>query len=203
MFNIPQTVFIGLIVALVGYFLQNRASRLRRIEETRDREFEECKKIISNIAHAAESRLTASTSLAFDLRYGKHTDESKRKLDESIVHWMVVFSEVKFKLRYYFDINCARDFEMQLHSSLKKVSDVTLRKYHYRDLSREHQNEFEQCAAYAGIARHELAIFLEELTQKTENFEIGKSRSFNDINHGNFEDISRFYLIRRLLNINS
>ena len=53
----PQSVLIGLVVALVGYFLQQRSWRHNKREEVRHREFEACTKIIEDLARALDKRI--------------------------------------------------------------------------------------------------------------------------------------------------
>ncbi|WP_282061668.1 hypothetical protein [Roseobacter litoralis] len=202
---IPQTVMIGLIVAMVGYLLQQRAWRHNLQEEIRQREFEECLKLVDALGRAIDKRLMAISVFQSSVRQGRATGKDKEEYKASVKDWMHNFSSFKSKIHHYFGRGQMLTFENHVHCQLRTVSDIVLRteKYGFSGLSEKHQKEFEHVISDLALARHKGFTFLLELNERIANEEVGRTALYNNIDVGSLDLISRVYLIQRLLGLKS
>lgn len=200
---IPQTIVIGIIVAIIGYYLQQRAWKHKLIEDTRQREFEECLKLIDSLSRAIDKRLMALSSFRREVNKGNVTPEELESYRESVKDWMHEFSSFKSKLFHYYGADKAKDFEMTVHAKLRESSDIILRTYRFgkKGLSSRDRQEFEKVQSLINIARHQSFEFLNELNEGLANGEIGRTAMFNNVEVGHLEMLSRSYLIQRLFGL--
>ena len=202
---IPQTVLIGLVVAIVGYFLQQRSWRHNKKEEVRQREFEACMDIIDSLARAFDKRITATSEFMTQLNRGDVEIDELQSYRASIREWMHEFSSFKSKIYHYFGRDRMLDFENVVHASLREVSDILLRtnRLGKENLSKVHLSEHEACFERLNVARYRAYRFLAELNEMTANEETSRISLYNNVEVGKLDLISRSYLIQRLLGMRS
>ncbi|WP_158569275.1 hypothetical protein [Pseudotabrizicola alkalilacus] len=200
---IPQTVLIGLVVAVVGYFLQQRSWRNSKREEIRQKEFEECIKLIEALARVFDKRIAATSEFLGLVDSDKVKKEDYDKYKSCVFDWMHEFSTFKSKIFHYFGRSKMADFEYVVHDSLREVSDVILRthKYGKSQLSSAHKLEHDEVREKMNISRHRAFRFLRELNDMVSNEEIGRTALYNNINTGSLEFTSKIYLLQRLFGL--
>lgn len=198
-----QSLTIGLIVALVGYFLQRKAWAHNKREEIRQREFEECMRLIEDLSKAVDRRLSALEEFTSELRKESVSEDSFNKYKESVFSWMHNFSTFKSKIFHYFGREMMLSFENNLHRSLQEVSSIALRTHRYGldNLSKEHFAEYDNITSRISLARRISFQYLGELNSRVANEEIGRTSLYNNIHAASLDLISRTYLIQRLLGL--
>ncbi|WP_133240346.1 hypothetical protein [Pararhodobacter oceanensis] len=201
----PQTVLIGLTVAVVGYYLQQRAWQHKLQEETRQREFDECMHLIDSLSKAIDLRLYSITHYAALIRRDDLTDSDITGYTDIVKDWMQEFSSFKSKLFHYYGRDRMLTFEQSVHKQIADASGVVLRaqRYGLQRLSTKHKEEFLGIEARVNIARYTAFKFLQDLNDALSNMEVGKSSHYNNIDVGKLDMISRIYLIQRLLGLKS
>ncbi|MGR3394132.1 MAG: hypothetical protein ACU0CE_13295 [Pseudooceanicola nanhaiensis] len=201
----PQSVLIGLIVALVGYVLQQRSWRHNKREEVRQREFEACTKIIEDLARAFDKRILATSEFVSHVNRGGVSEDELEFFRKSIREWMYEFSYFKSKIFHYFGREKMLEFENSVHNSIREVSDIALRTNRFgRDkLSSVHREEQELASKRLNLARYIAYRFLADLNEMTANEETSRISLYDNIRAGQLDMISRTYLIQRLLNLKS
>lgn len=202
---IPQTVLIGLVVAIIGYALQQRAWKHKIYEETRQREFDECLKLIDLLSRAIDKRLMATSVFYGQVENNSAKEEDLSAYRESIKEWMHEFSSFKSKIFHYFGRDKMLVFENEVHAQLREVSDIVLRthKFGKRRLSVKDRMEHDSARSLMDFARHSAFRFLRELNEKLSNDEIGRTSLYNNITVGHLDLISKTYLIQRLFGLKS
>jgi len=202
---IPQSVLIGLVVAVVAYFLQQRSWRHNKKEEVRQREFEACMNIIENLARAFDKRISATSEFIGCVDRGEVTLDELQDYRSSVREWMHDFSSFKTKIYHYFGKDKMLEFENSVHASLREVSDITLRTYRLgkENLSSKHLVEHNSCSARLYGARYKAYRFLAVLNEMTANEETGRISLYDNVHVGNLDLISRTYLVQRLLGMRS
>lgn len=200
---IPQTVLIGLIVAIVGYFLQQRAWRHSQREEVRQREFNACVEVIDALARSFDKRITAMSEFIYQVNRGEVSSEQMEQYRACVRDWMHEFSSFKTKIYHYFGKSKMLEFEDVVHASLREVSDIAIRTHRLgkRGLSSEHLKEHESCGSRLSVARYKAYRFLAELNEMTENEETSRLSQYDNVQVGNLQLTSRVYLIQRLLGV--
>ncbi|MBN8632569.1 MAG: hypothetical protein J0L76_17160 [Rhodobacterales bacterium] len=202
---IPQSVIIGIIVAIVGYVLQQRAWKHKLYEDTRQREFEECLKLIDLLSRAIDKRLMAISVFHGEVEKGIANKEDLSTYRDSIKEWMHEFSSFKSKIYHYFGRDHMLVFENEVHAQLREVSDIVLRTHKFGKgrLSTKDRKEYESARQLMDFARHTAFRFLRELNEKLSDGEVGRTALYNNIAVGHLDLISRTYLIQRLLGLKS
>jgi hypothetical protein len=202
---IPQSILIGLIVAVVGYVLQQRAWKHKLYEETRQREFDECLKLIDILSRAIDKRLMAISVFHGEVEKGSAKKDDLEAYRESIREWMHEFSSFKSKIYHYFGRDRMLKFENEVHAQLREASDIILRTYKFGKgrLSTNDRLEYDQVRSLMNLARHTAFTFLRELNEMVTNGEVGRTAMYNNTEVGHLELISRTYLIQRLFGLKS
>lgn len=202
---IPQTVLIGLVVAFVGYILQQRSWRHNKKEEVRQREFDACMEIIEALGRAIDKRILAIAEFVGHLNKGEVSIDEFQDYRSSVRDWMHEFSSFKSKIYHYFGRERMLEFEDSVHSSLRQVSDIALRTHRYGidNLSSKHLDEHRSCASRLDLARFISYKYLLELNEMTANEETGRISLYDNVDAGSLDLISRTYLIQRLLGMRS
>lgn len=202
---IPQTVLIGLVVAIVGYFLQQRAWRHKTYEEIRQREFDECLKLVDALGRSIDKRLMAISSFRSDLLNDSVTSERFTEYRDSIKDWMFEFSTFKSRLYHYFGREMMLTFENEVHGNLREVSDILVRthKLGFNNLSVNDKQEHSSALTKIDFARYTAFKFLRELNEQLAAGDVGRTKLYNNVDVGDLELISRTYLAQRLLGLKS
>lgn len=202
---IPQSVAIGLVVALVGYFLQQRSWRHKHYEDTKQREFKECIAVVESLSRAIDSRLVATTNFAAAVKEGSDQDEAYSQYIEVVFDWMRNFSTFKSKIFIYFGKDEMLRFELTVHKNLKEVGDIIARSYKYEKrnkiLSSTHKKEFFSIHNRINNARYDAFMQLRELNDRIANDEFGTTQNWNNFHVMDMEKISKVYVLKRLLGI--
>ncbi len=200
---IPQTVLIGLIVAVVGYYLQQRAWRHNQREEVRQREFKACVEVIDGLARSFDKRITATSEFISQVNRGNVTEAEVKEYRSCVRDWMLEFSSFKTKIYHYFGRSKMLEFENVVHASLREVSDIAIRtnRLGRSRLSPEHLKEHYSCDSRLSFARYKAYRFLAELNEMTENEETSRLSQYDNVQVGNLQLTSRVYLIQRLLGV--
>tara|TARA_Y100000815_G_C13334312_1_gene497220 strand:+ start:644 stop:1255 length:612 start_codon:yes stop_codon:yes gene_type:complete len=201
----PQSVLIGLVVALVGYFLQQRSWRHNKREEVRQREFEACTKIIEDLARALDRRILATSEFVSHVNRGEVTEDELQHYRNSVRDWMHEFSNFKSKIFHFFGKEKMLEFEESVHTKIRDVSDIALRtnRLGKKNLSPAHLVEQEVAQRKLDAARYISYKFLADLNEMTANEETSRISLYDNIRVGRLDVISRTYLIQRLLNLKS
>lgn len=201
----PQSVLIGLVVALVGYFLQQRSWRHNKREEVRQREFEACTKIIEDLARALDKRILATSEFVSHVNRGKVTEDELQYYRNSVRDWMHEFSNFKSKIFHFFGKEKMLEFEESVHAKIRGVSDIALRtnRLGMKNLSPAHLVEQEAAQRRLDAARYVSYKFLADLNEMTANEETSRISLYDNIHVGHLDLISRTYLVQRLLNLKS
>lgn len=202
---IPQSVLIGLVVAMVGYILQQRAWKHKLYEDTRQREFEECLKLIDLLSRAIDKRLMATSVFHGEVERVSAKKEDLSLYRDSIKEWMHEFSSFKSKIYHYFGRDQMLVFENEVHTQLREVSDIVLRTYKFgkSGLSTKDRKEYDTVRNSMDFARHTAFRFLRELNEMLSNGEVGRTALYNNIRVGHLDLISRTYLVQRLFGLKS
>jgi hypothetical protein len=202
---IPQTVIIGLVVAIVGYFLQQKSWRHNKREEVRQREFDACMEIIESLARAFDKRITATSEFIAQLNRGDLGVDEFQSYRSSVREWMHEFSTFKSKIYHYFGREKMLEFENTVHFRLREVSDILLRtkRLGKENLSARHLSEHEACYEKLDVARYRAYRFLAELNEMTANEETSRISLYDNVRVGKLDLISRTYLIQRLFGMRS
>ena len=119
---IPQSVLIGIVVAIIGYALQQRAWKHKLYEETRQREFDECLKLIDLLSRAIDKRLMATSVFHGEVEKRSATKDDLSIFKDSIKEWMHEFSSFKAKIYHYFGRDQMLVFENAVHAQLREVN---------------------------------------------------------------------------------
>ncbi|QRF65504.1 hypothetical protein [Ponticoccus alexandrii] len=198
-------MLIGLIVAIVGYFLQQRAWRQKNIEEVRRLEFEECLKLIDEIGRAIDERLMQTSRYAEIVRKCEKNSKVESEFQESIEGWMGAFSSRKSKIYHYYGREAMIEFENVVHSQMREVSEILKRegRLGLANLSSKHRKESRAASARIDFARHSSFKFLRELNERLSNGDVGRTSLVNNIRDGALDNISKVYLLKRMFAINS
>lgn len=198
-----QSISVGLIIALVGYFFQQRSWRHRLHEEIRTRELTECMKLVESLGKAIDKRLTATSAFHGLIQREENDKIIKKEFQESIQEWMFEFSSFKSKIYYYFGHEKTLQFENEVHQSLRKVSEIIIRteKHGRENLNSRDKLEHDSTLKMMSIARYKAFHFLRELNTCIANEEIGRTSLFNNITSKDLDYISKAYLIQRFLGI--
>lgn len=201
----PQSVLIGLIVALVGYALQQRSWKHNKREEVRQREFEACTKIIEDLARAFDKRILATSEFVSHVNRGDVTEDELQHYRNSVREWMHEFSNFKSRIFHFFGREKMLDFENSVHDKIREVSDIALRTnlLGKSNLSPAHLHEQETAQKKLDAARYVAYRFLAELNEMTANEETSRISLYDNIRVGHLDMISRTYLLQRLLNLKS
>lgn len=201
----PQSVLIGLIVALVGYALQQRSWKHNKREEVRQREFEACTKIIEDLARAFDKRILATSEFVSHVNRGDVTEDELQHYRNSVREWMHEFSNFKSRIFHFFGREKMLDFENSVHDKIREVSDIALRtnRLGKSNLSPAHLQEQEAAQKKLDAARYVAYRFLAELNEMTANEETSRISLYDNIRVGHLDMISRTYLLQRLLNLKS
>ncbi|MBN9889315.1 hypothetical protein [Salipiger abyssi] len=201
----PQSVLIGLVVALVGYFLQQRSWRHNKREEVRQREFEACTKVIEDLARAFDKRILATSEFVSCVNRGDATEDELQHYRNSVRDWMHEFSSFKSRIFHFFGKEKMLEFENSVHEKIRKVSDIALRtnRYGKKNLSAAHRDEQEAAQRRLDVARYAAYRLLADLNEMTANEETSRISLYDNIRVGHLDMISRTYLIQRLLNLKS
>jgi len=198
-----QTLLIGLIAAIVGYILQQRAWAHRAIEETRQREFEECVRVIDELSKSVDKRISATLHFKtlVDRKAVESSDYEEFRL--ALIDWMNNFSSNKSKIYLYFGKEQMLEFENRVHASLWETSSILTRthRYDYSNLSSDHKLEHDKVTGKINVARYISFKFLQELNERLSNGEIGNTKLVNNVHAGSLKHISRLYLIYRLFGL--
>ncbi len=202
---IPQSVIIGIVVAIIGYALQQRAWKHKLYEDTRQREFDECLKLIDALSRAIDKRLMSISVFLGEVEKGSAKSEDLLAYRDSVKDWMHEFSSFKSKIFHYFGKDQMLTFENEVHSQLRSASDIILRTYKYGKgrLSRKDREEHDAVRVRIDISRHTAFKFLRELNESLSNGEVGKTALYNNIQASHLDLISRTYLIQRLFGLKS
>ncbi len=202
---LPQSVLIGLVVAVVGYFLQQRSWRQKNFEEIRRLEFDECLKLIDDLGSAIDRRLMETSKYSVLAQRGDHDEEVESAFRESISSWMGAFSSRKSKIYHYYGRQEMLRFENVVHSELQEVAEILKRakRLGLQNLSTEHRKETLEIGGRLDVARHKAFKFLSDLNERLSSGDIGRTSLFNNIYEGQLEDVSRIYLFERLFAIKS
>lgn len=202
---LPQSVLIGLVVAVVGYLLQQRAWRHSRQEEIRQRDTDACLKLVDELSRSLDKRLVAIEFFYTTVDDENVSCEEFAAYKTSVRDWMHEFSYFKSNIYHYYGRQQMLAFENELHRNIQQASDICLRTHKYgkkalstRDL-REHQN----VRMRLGFTRYLASKFLKELNERISAEDIGRTKMFDNIDVGNLESISRSYLIQRLFGLKS
>lgn len=200
---IPQSVIIGIVVAIIGYALQQRAWKHKLYEDTRQREFDECLKLIDALSRAIDKRLMALSVFLGEVEKGSAKSEDLLAYRDSVKDWMHEFSSFKSKIFHYFGRDQMLTFENDVHSQLRSASDIILRTYKYGKgrLSKKDREEHDTVRVRIDISRHTAFKFLRELNELLSNGEVGKTSLYNNIQASHLDLISRTYLIQRLFGL--
>lgn len=202
---ISQSILIGLAVAVVGYFLQQRAWKHKLYEETRQREFDECLKLIDALSRAIDKRLMALSVFHSDVEKQSVSNDDLANYRESVKEWMHEFSSFKSKVYHYFGRDQMLCFENEVHAKIRETSDIVLRtnKLKKDKLSSKDRAEYDRVRQMMDVARHTSFGFLRELNERLSNGEVGRTSIYNNVKVGYLELISRTYLVQRLLGLKS
>lgn len=202
---LPQSVLIGLVVALVGYALQQRSWKHNKREEVRQREFEACTKVIEDLARAFDKRILATSEFVSHVNRGDVTEDELQHYRNSVREWMHEFSNFKSKIFHFFGKEKMLYFENSVHDKIREVSDIALRtnRFGKKNLSHAHLEEQESAQRKLDTARYFAYRFLAELNEMTANEETSRISLYDNIDVGQLDMISRTYLVQRLLNLKS
>ena len=200
---IPQTILIGIVVAVVGYILQQRAWSHNKREEIRQREFDAATAIVQKLAQEIDKRLYSITVFHSAVRHGA---ASKSDVDEylpSIKEWMLNFSAFKSDIFHYFGKSKMEEFESDVHASLRAISDTLLRSHRLglQNLSAPHLYEHKNLGAKISKARHTCNNFINEMNSMIAAENIGRTAYYNNLSIKKIDYISRIYLIQRLFGL--
>ena len=201
----PQTVLIGLVVAIVGYILQQRSWHHSKREDVRQREFDDCMEIIEALSRAIDKRISATSEFINEVNRGEVTDDKLQDYRSSVRNWMHDFSSFKSKIYHYYGDEKMLKFENSVHSSLREVSDIILRTHRYgkEKLSSAHLQEHHSCSSKLDKSRYISYGFLSDLNKMTANEDTGRIRMYDNIHASSLNMISKTYLIQRLFGMRS
>ncbi|NIY73874.1 hypothetical protein HCZ30_15700 [Marivivens donghaensis] len=199
----PQSVLIGLVVAFVGYFLQQRSWGHNKREEVRQREFEACTKTVEELARAVDKRIQATAEFVREVDIGQVSDDALERYKVSVREWMHDFSYFKSRIFHYFGHSKMVDFELKVHSSIQSVGAIALRtkKLGKDNLSAAHKLEQEDAQRKLHVARFVAYEFIAALDEMTANEQTSRVSLYDNVDAGQLDMISRVYLVKRLLNL--
>lgn len=202
---LPQSILIGLVVALVGYFLQQRSWRHQNYEETKQREFKDCLEVVELLSKAIDARLDATTRFAASVNSKQDQEEAYQNYREVVSDWMKHFSTFKSKIFIYFGWDEMLRFELTVHRNIKEVGDIIQRSHIYdrdrKTLSQEHKEELASIYERINIARRDAFIQLRELNDRIASDKFGTTQHWNNLRVMDMDRISKAYLIKRLFGI--
>lgn len=200
-----QSIFIAILGSSVAYFFQQRAWQHRRREEIRQLETSECLALIDELARAIGRRNMAIRQFMTAIDSNSVSSEADSSYRNSVVSWMSDFVSFKYRIQNYFGDDAAREFEEEIHGSLRNVSDVVLRTYKYgiNNLSREHAREHKNARSSLFVANYAANRFIKELIERVSNGEMGITELYDNVEVGKLEWISSTYLVYRLFGLAS
>ena len=200
-----STLFLGVIAAMVGTYLQHRSWKNRSIEDAKQREFNDSLEIVDTLGRAVSKRLTAQRHFLSLLNDASVSESDIEAYRNSVFDWMNEFTPFKSKVLHYFGKDESLKFENQIHSQLREASDILMRTYKlgYENLSTNDKKEHDSVGASINVAQYTAAKFINLLNEKISNGEIGKTARTNNVESGDLGMISKTYLIQRLFALKS
>lgn len=198
-----ESIFLGLIIAFIGYIFQQRAWNHRKREEIRQREFDATTAIVSNLSIEIDKRLFSMTRFLSKIKSQNVSDNDVEEYAASVRDWMHNFLSFKSQIFHFFGKEKMFDFEYKIQKSLQSTSDILLRshKLGLNNLSRSHRKEHQNLDSYIRKTRYEASIFIQDLNQMISEENIGKTSLYNNIQLRKVDYISRLYLIQRLFGV--
>lgn len=195
------SITLGLVATFVWYLLQQRAWRHERKEETRQREFEECMKIIDTLAKAIDKRLYATSRLTRSIDADKAHDEKYQELQTAVKDWMHEFLSFKSKIFHFFGYEKMLEFENEIHASLRTASNIIFRTHRvgFENLNARDKQEHRNIDEALNFARYRAHKFIRELNEMTAAEQTQRLALYDNIDAGKIDLISHTYLIQRLL----
>lgn len=200
-----STLTLGVIAAVIGSYLQHRSWRHRTQEDIFQKEFKEATTIVTELGTAVDKRYVAQHAYFRKVETGNADEEAISEIREAIDKWLEEFSYFKSKILLYFGNTAARKFETEIHRLLVETTAVIARtkRYGYEELSQDHKIEYDRVLRRMNFTRYVTYKYLNELNERIANREFGRTQLINNIHLGHLDDISRTYLIQRLLGLKS
>lgn len=200
MLSFISTIFLGLIAATIGAYLQQRSWKRRSLEDLRRKEFDAAELTVENIGKAIDKRLAAQRRFLSQIQKRTADAENYKEFSEARYAWMEEFTSNKSKLYLYFGKEEMLEFENKIHQQMHWTASILQRSYElgYENLSAKHKTEHKNVSTLMSIAQRDSVQFINRLNEKVANDQIGKSLLVDNVNYGNLELISSTYLLQRL-----
>lgn len=198
-----ETLILGVIAALVGSLLQYRSWRHQHLTTLRNNERKGALDVVECISDDIDQRLLGQLKFLAICEQRHPSSDELGEYRQVVNQWMSKLSANKAKISFYFDRETAREFENNIHSSLRLSSDFMLLRARYglEHLSKDDLKRFRSSRTRVNIARRECYKFLQELNDRIESGLIGTTQRINNLEIADLDYISSSYLIKRLLGI--
>lgn len=200
--TVAQTVFVGIVAAIFGFYFQFRSWRHQNFESIRSKEKAAAIALVADLAEEIDQRLTLQRKFIAHLRDNRPEDE---KINYRIMldSWNGKHSSRFARTQHIFDKSFAVEFQQNVHDPLQKNNAVAERaiRLGISNLSENHKKETSEISRDFNAAQAKIKRWLMEANTRIANGELGQTTVINNINSNDPSMITRTYLIRRLLNL--
>lgn len=198
-----ETLFLGLIAAMIGTLLQNRSWRHQHHTQLRETERDGALEVIEEIGDSIDDRLLHQLEF---VRICEERDPTEKELAlyrDTLNRWMSKLSVHKARISFYFDRETSFDFERSVHSSFRTSSEHSLLRVRFglNNLSARDKQRFKSARKELNLARRDSYQFLRELSDRVSAGQIGTTQRIENIEFGDLNYLSHTYLVKRLLGI--
>jgi hypothetical protein len=202
--NFWQTLLLGLIAALIGFFLQRRSWQHQYLVKLRDEERSQAIDLSNRIFMRLDKRLSLQRSFV-RLSKGDYVGDSQeflRSYHSMLDEWNGELFSNAALLKHWFGQTTSDYFISDIHTSLRKNSDIAARLLHlgYQNLSTKHKAESDGLLQELTLTSRDIRIWMDEVTSKIENGRFGRTQYINSLNAHDASLVSSTYLLKRLLN---
>lgn len=205
MLSFFSTLFLGVIAAFVGAYLQRKLWRHKTIEEIRQRETTEAKQLVSSIARSLDRRLNEHRYFMSRIqRKVADKNDYEKYLSESRI-WMESYSTYKTGIYHLFGKSAMLEFENNIAGELIMNGRIVVRAFNieYNRLNERDRKEQDEVFTRMSFISYLGAKYINHLNERIANNEIGQISQHNNINSNTLEMLDTSYLILRLFGIKS
>lgn len=202
--NFYQTLAIGAIAALLGFYLQHRAWRHQYFVRLRDEEKSAASNLAQQIFDRIDRRIAAQRRF---LRKALAVSKNQTQSDDNSFYlilddWNGDYSSTLASLRAIFGNDMASNFEREVHDRLRQNSDIAARviRLGYENLSSEHRKQTDSLYEDLAVQCYHVRKWMREINELIEAGQFGRSQFINSIEANDPELLTHAFLIKRLLN---
>jgi hypothetical protein len=201
--TILQTIFVGIIAAIVGFHFQFRSWRHQNFERIREDERANAIEAITDISRQIDRRLTLQRRVVGNLEGYKLDKELQTNYRKILDDWNGEHSSRFARIQHIFDHALALKFYEFVHLPLQRNNAIADRylKFGYENLSLKHKKETEELLKRLDAAQYSIKNWIRSANTCIDDGDLSQTRRINNINSNDSELITKTYLIKRLMKL--